>query len=1065
MKKKHAPARAVCALLAFALLSPQASAAPLQFSTAPAGTSYRKPAPNVIVSVDDSGSMGKEGMETLRAALLDTFSQSNVPDGAIRLAWQSMARCYTIPSGGDCRDQNEMRVLDAQHRDNFKTWVGTLGAVGYTTSHRMLFNAGQYMRMPPGVNSPWASVPGRVQEPMLGCRKAYNLFMTDGGWNTPFGNKDDPVAWDAANPEAGVLIRNADGTSRTLGDGTLYDTTTGQTRIYRDDFGASVYTDGDGSGVLPTFSDLAFFYWATDLQPALPNNVPRRIAREGSETFTDGSQSRDIAEFWNPRNDPANWQHLTLYTVGFNEAAKWGKDVGPVLEGSTWGGEDYNRLMLGTTTWPDPLGERATKDDTRRMPELWHAALNSRGKFIPAPTAASLAEAFKDVLNSIAADTGRALTSVTGSSGRARDASMSFEAGYSADGWQGAVTAYTVAAGTGAVSASGAWGTAVAAVGNTNTPAKPVSTATLLDGSNFNLANRLVLSHNGTAGITWAWDNLSDAQKAALDTGAAGIDGKGQDRLAFLRGDRTREVSNGGSFRNRKSRHGDIVNSVPWVVPGKPAGTFSDSTYATFRSANATRSAMLYVGANDGMLHGFLAADGSEKIAYVPEGLYGRLSHLTSPGYEHQYFVDGSPLSGDVKLGDGTWKTYLAGFLGAGGQGFFVLDVTDPAAFASTSPGSLVVLDKTGADIDPDIGSIFSQPVMGQSGASAAQQITQLNDGRWALVTGNGYNSTNERAVLLIQYLDRGKELVRIVVGHAGGNGLGAPRLIDLNGDGRPDIAYAGDLHGKLWKFDLSGKSSSDWKPAFDNLPLYIAHDATGKAQPITAAPVWLPHPQGGLMLVFGTGRNLTNDDRGDTSPQTLYGVRDSTVITRGEDNEVVLSGGEPVANGRHSLVAQTIGAQAGTSSASGNRLWHLSANDVDFASRKGWYLDLPLGERVVQNLDWFDGLLVDIASIIPGADGNTTEETCGPTMVNGRSYLTTLNAITGAAPRSQIYGYTASTSTADVPMTASRIESSLRHAVKTDKKVISVCPSGQTCDDRDRLGKLSLRPSWRQLR
>ncbi|WP_218510642.1 pilus assembly protein [Variovorax sp. dw_308] len=1067
MKRSQLPKSTACALLlALAMLSSHAAATPLQFSTAPAGTSYRKPAPNVIVSVDDSGSMGDEGMQTLREALLDTFSQANVPDGAIRLAWQSMAHCYTIPSGGDCDGQNEMRVLDTAHRNNFKTWVRTLAAVGDTTSHRMLFNAGQYLRMPPGINSPWASVPGRVQEPMLGCRKAYNLFMTDGGWNTPFGNRDDPVRWDAGNPQAAALIPNADGTSRTLGDGTTpYATTNEQTQIYRDDFGAGLYGDGYSSGVLPTFSDLAFYYWATDLQPDLPNNVPRRIAREGSETFTDaeGTKTRTLTEFWNPRNDPANWQHLTLYTVGFNGAAKWDASVGPVLGDSTWSGEDYNRLMLGTTSWPNPLNFASAIDDTKRMPELWHSALNSRGKFIPAPTAASLAVAFKDVLNTIAAETGSALSSVTGSSGSARGASMSFEAGYSADGWHGAVTAYNVAAGTAVVSAGGAWGTAVAASGNTL--AKPVSTATLLDASSYVPASRLVLTHNGTEGISWTWDSLSEAQKAALDTGGAGVDGKGQGRLAYLRGDRTQELSNGGTFRNRKSRHGDIVNSAPWVVPGKPAGTYNDATYATFRNARAARPSMLYVGANDGMLHGFDTADGAEKIAYVPQGLYGKLSQLSSPAYEHQYFVDGSPLSGDIKPVDGTWKTYVAGFLGAGGHGYFVLDATDPAAFASASPGSLVVLDKTGADADPDIGSIFSRPAIEQANPNVTQQITQLNDGRWALVTGNGYNSPNEKAVLLIQYLDGDKALVKINAGHAGGNGLGAPRLVDLNGDGKPDIAYAGDLKGQLWKFDLTGNTAGQWKLSFDNAPLYTAHDATGKAQPITNAPVWLPHPDGGLMLVFGTGRNLTNEDRGDASPQSIYGIRDNTVITRSSENAVVLSEGEAVSNGRLSLVAQTIGAEAGTSNATGSRLWRLSSNEVDFTSHRGWYLDLPAGERVVQNLDWFDGLLVDVPSAIPGVDGNTTEETCGPTMVNGRSYLTTLNAITGGAPRSQLYGYTASTAMADAPMTASRIESSLRYALKTDKKLISVCPSGQTCDDRDRLGKISLRPSWRQLR
>lgn len=181
--------RSAFSLLAAALAAPLATvAAPLTLSTAPAGTKFKPAAPNVIVSVDDSGSMGFSGMATLRDALRDTFSATNVPDGEIRLAWQAMSGCFRIPSGGDCKNENELRVLDAAQRRRFMTWVDTLTVRSGTPSHRMLFNAGEYLKSEPGVNSPWASVPGVRQEPMLSCRKAYNLFMTDGGWNSPFGN-------------------------------------------------------------------------------------------------------------------------------------------------------------------------------------------------------------------------------------------------------------------------------------------------------------------------------------------------------------------------------------------------------------------------------------------------------------------------------------------------------------------------------------------------------------------------------------------------------------------------------------------------------------------------------------------------------------------------------------------------------------------------------------------------------------------------------------------------------------------------------------------------------------
>ena len=119
---------------------------------------------------------------------------------------------------------------------------------------------------------------------------------------------------------------------------------------------------------------------------------------------------------------------------------------------------------------------------------------------------------------------------------------------------------------------------------------------------------------------------------------------------------------------------------------------------------------MIYVGGNDGMLHGFQASTGEEKIAYVPLGAYPKLPAYTNQGYTHKYFVDSSPFSGDIKIG-ANWKTYLAGFLGGGGKGYFVLDVTAPASFSEGNASSLVVMDNTSTSgTDADIGHIYAQP-------------------------------------------------------------------------------------------------------------------------------------------------------------------------------------------------------------------------------------------------------------------------------------------------------------------------------------------------------------------
>ncbi|KEH14461.1 hypothetical protein GY15_04640 [Delftia sp. 670] len=177
---------------------------------------------------------------------------------------------------------------------------------------------------------------------------------------------------------------------------------------------------------------------------------------------------------------------------------------------------------------------------------------------------------------------------------------------------------------------------------------------------------------------------------------------------------------------------------------------------------------------------------------------------------------------------------------GRGAKGYFVLDITHPEAFSESGASSLVLLDRTQTrNSDPgdctslddmrqratcqenkDLGHILAAPVLDDANPQRSTQITQLNNNRWALVTGNGYHSTNQRPVLLIQYLDGNQELLRLVATgntptgttpETTRNGLSAPRLVDINGDGRPDVVYAGDIQGNLWKFLIASGASSRW--------------------------------------------------------------------------------------------------------------------------------------------------------------------------------------------------------------------------------------------------------------
>lgn len=674
----------------------------------------------------------------------------------------------------------------------------------------------------------------------------------------------------------------------------------------------------------------------------------------------------------------------------------------------------------------------------------------------------SLAVADPLALTTEPASVGR-LSSLAASSRSNRQDSTLFASGYDPSGWSGWVTGFRVDGATLRVDAAGLWGDVPATAATAEAaarPARPHTTASLMDAHDETWpAARLVLSARTdgrtSTGISWEWTALSMAQQRALRTVDGvldrhpGAEARARDRMAHVRGDRSKEQSAtpGGPLRARPSRQGDIVNSKLWRV-----------------AARQGRRSMLYVGGNDGMLHGFDAASGEEQIAYLPEGQHAKATMLTRPGYRHAYFVDGSPLSGDLYLGQRGGRdasrrsTYLAGFPGAGGRGYFVLDVTDPDAFDAANARALVVLDITATSgvtgMDHDIGHITGDPAVEPGDPSTSRQITRMNNGRWALVIGNGVNSTDERAVLLIQYLDKGKELVKIpteVDRETGrGNGLATPRLIDLDGDGTPDLAYAGDLHGNLWKFDLGAANENGWKLAFDGVPLFVAKDPSEAAlpQPITTAPVWKAHPAGGLMLAFGTGRALTVADRADRQVQTVYGIRDDTPSGRRPGH-----GRGAVLTGRDRLVTQTL-----RSDDAAQGFGTVSSHQVTYTGsqgRDGWFLDLPVaGERVLQNPGWFEGDLIDIWSAVPA-----TSDDAGGSAV--QRFLTTIDIIHGAAPQSVLYLDAPSATSGQ----ASRVETGASIGIRSDNEETGLsAPNTAAAPVRQRLGKVMRRASWRQM-
>jgi len=294
-----------------------------------------------------------------------------------------------------------------------------------------------------------------------------------------------------------------------------------------------------------------------------------------------------------------------------------------------------------------------------------------------------------------------------------------------------------------------------------------------------------------------------------------------------------------------------MVNSSPIYV-GKPRARYPDNwgsgapessvSYSAF-ATSSTRVPMVYVGANDGMLHGFNADTGKELIAYIPNEVYPRLSALTSPTYSHKFYVDGSPTVADAFF-DNQWRSVLVGGLNRGGQAIYALDITNPASMDETK-----VLWEFSDNIDNDAaGDAGTEFALGYTYSKPA--IVRLHNGKWAAIFGNGYNntvndgsrSTTGHAVLYIVDLEDGS-VIRKINTKAGTqtapNGLATVTPVDVDGDFIIEYVYAGDLQGNMWKFDLTDTTPSSWGVAYGTAaspqPLFVAKDSLGNPQPITA--------------------------------------------------------------------------------------------------------------------------------------------------------------------------------------------------------------------------------------
>jgi type IV pilus assembly protein PilY1 len=689
-----------------------------------------------------------------------------------------------------------------------------------------------------------------------------------------------------------------------------------------------------------TLADVAMYYWKRDLRTDLENDVATSPI------------------------DPAFWQHMSLFGISFGL-------TGSVDADAAWAAIDTETDISWPDTNPSSSGNCSGSECPARLDDLLHASINSRGGFFSASNPKQLADALSDVLASISKRQSSA-SSVALNTGTISSNSLVYQAKFNSEDWSGQLLAYSINA-DGTLSASETW-----------------DAGDLIPAP----ASRDIFTFNGTDGLPFLdFNALSASQKAQLGS---------QQVLNYLRGDDSNELANGGSFRNRNTLLGDIIHSSPAYV-GMPLQRYPDiweaaaaenaKPYSTFRSDNLNRQPVIYVGANDGMLHAFNAETGVELFSYIPESVYQNLSDLTVSGYNHEYFVDGTPTIVDAFIND-EWRTILVSGLGAGGQGIFALDVTDPENFDEDD----VLWEFTDTD-NADLGFTFGQP-----------SIARMQDGSWAAIFSGGYNNTADNAgdgntadsssgdaklfivdladgtLLTTSPLNTERGISEDPTGQNRPNGLATPAVVDIDGDAVADLIYAGDLFGNMWKINVSSPTPTNWdfamKASGVPQPLFEACASLTcsnlNRQPITTQPQIINHPTGnGYLVLFGTGKYFEVGDNSavNQTTQSFYGIWDK--------NENISS--------RSELLQQSITDEV---TQSGFELRVTTENTIDWSTHKGWYLDLidpdtgtNVGERQVSEAIVRNGRVI-FTTLLP------SEDPCGD---GGTSWLMELDATSGS--------------------------------------------------------------------
>ncbi|WP_076999888.1 PilC/PilY family type IV pilus protein [Variovorax sp. KK3] len=630
-------------------------------------------------------------------------------------------------------------------------------------------------------------------------------------------------------------------------------------------------------------------------------------------------------------------------------------------------------------TWWSTNGETLT--DTRPSPNVVQDRPDNyftAGR--PDTMVDGLTRAFASIANAIKAFT----TSFSVSTAQvASTGSASYASQYDSNGWTGVLTGNRISFATdGTPTSTQVWSTAttletqLAGTGwDTN---RRVVTWTGSAAVPFRAADLPAPMRNPAGPLNTPWDTSSDAEAF----------------VNYLRGDRSNEKSSTNStrpYRQRLALLGDIVNSkvTPVAAPSMRFSEAINPGYASFKTTWTNRPTMVYVGANDGMMHAFNGAltgttAGTEQFAYVPSAVISGpsspatpalngLAQLGNPNYEHRYYVDATPLAFDIDFNNagGTftstsaatsdWRTVVIGGLGKGGKSFYAIDVTNPAGMTTEAIVKTKVLWEF---TDNTMGFSFGAPL-----------VVKTAKYGWVVVFTSGYNNSDGYGYVYFVNPRNGQLLEKVRTGVASDGLAQATAYIRDFTDGTADAVYAGDLNGQLWRFDVTAaRGSSGSYP----VPLRLATvaDGSGNAQPITQQPLVEIDPVSRKRYVmFGTGKLLDTVDISSSAGQSFYAIIDGTATAFGTSTGLPAGVSYPVVRGNMTALSDTT---------------LISGTANDFTNKVGWYLDLgttsSIAWRSVANATSFNGI-VSFASLL------TTGNACSP---SGQSRIYAVNFGTG---------------------------------------------------------------------